>query len=38
MNQGDSYEFLFTEAGNYDYYCSIHPEMRGTVVVQEEAE
>ena len=38
LNQGDSYEFLFTEAGNYDYYCSIHPEMRGTVVVQEEAE
>lgn len=38
LNQGDSYEFLFTDAGNYDYYCSIHPEMRGTVVVQEEAE
>jgi plastocyanin len=38
LNQGDSYEFLFTDAGNYDYYCSIHPDMRGTVVVQEKAE
>lgn len=36
LNQGDSYEFLFTDAGTYDYYCSIHPEMKGTVVVEEE--
>jgi len=38
LNQGDSYEFLFTDAGTYEYYCSIHPEMRGTVIVEEEAE
>ncbi|MGB9939504.1 cupredoxin domain-containing protein [Methanosarcina sp.] len=38
LNEGDSYEFLFTDAGTYDYYCSIHPEMRGTVVVEEEAD
>ena len=33
LNQGDSYEFLFTEPGTYDYYCSIHPSIKGTVVV-----
>lgn len=36
LNQGDSYEFLFTDAGTYEYYCSIHPSMQGTVVVMEE--
>lgn len=35
LNQGDSYEFLFTNAGTYDYYCSIHPSMKGTVIVKE---
>jgi len=38
LNQGDSYEFLFTDAGTYEYYCSIHPDMRGTVIVEENAE
>lgn len=36
LNQGDSYEFLFTDPGTYEYYCSIHPSMKGTVVVTEE--
>jgi plastocyanin len=26
-------EHVFTRAGNYPYYCSIHPQMRGTIVV-----
>lgn len=26
-------EFTFTEAGEYGYYCSLHPAMVGTVVV-----
>lgn len=36
LNQGDSYEFLFTEEGNFEYYCSIHPSMKGTVIVTED--
>lgn len=31
---GDTYEFTFTEAGNYEYYCIFHPWMVGTVNVE----
>lgn len=30
---GESYSFTFTKAGTYSYYCSVHPNMKGTVVV-----
>jgi plastocyanin len=33
LEEGDSYEFMFTETGTFEYYCSIHPEMEGTVTV-----
>lgn len=33
--KGDTYEFVFTEPGVYDYICSIHPSMKGTVTVVE---
>lgn len=35
LQEGESYEFLFTDAGTYEYYCSLHPSMRGTVIVEE---
>jgi plastocyanin len=35
LEKGDTYEFLFTDAGTYNYECSIHPSMKGTVVVSE---
>lgn len=35
LREGDSYAFIFTKAGVYDYYCSIHPSMKGTVTVTE---
>ncbi len=28
-----SYTHAFTEPGTYEYTCSLHPDMRGTVVV-----
>lgn len=30
---GASYQFTFTSPGTYAYHCSIHPSMKGTVVV-----
>jgi plastocyanin len=31
---GASYSFTFTKTGSYQYHCSIHPSMRGTIVVK----
>lgn len=34
FNQGGTFSFTFTKAGTYPYYCSIHPNMTGTTIVQ----
>jgi amicyanin len=31
---GQTWSFTFTTPGTYSYYCSIHPDMRGQIVVQ----
>lgn len=33
LNPGQSYSFTFNDVGTFWYYCSIHPNMRGRVVV-----
>jgi amicyanin len=33
LADGGTYSFTFPAAGTFDYVCSIHPFMRGTVVV-----
>lgn len=33
LEQGESYEASFDAAGTYEYICTIHPTMRGTVEV-----
>jgi nitrite reductase (NO-forming) len=33
MAPGDSFSHTFTEAGTFDYFCTPHPWMTGTVVV-----
>ena len=33
--EGGEFSFLFTESGEYTYYCSPHPWMRGTIIVSE---
>lgn len=34
LSPGASYPFTFTQAGTYPYHCSIHPTMKGTIIVQ----
>ncbi len=34
LSAGDTYEFTFTDAGTFDYYCILHPWMTGTVKVE----
>lgn len=31
---GDTFEHTFDEAGTFDYVCTVHPGMEGTVVVK----
>ncbi len=34
IEPGQSFQFMFTEPGTYEYFCAIHPDtMHGTVVV-----
>lgn len=33
LGAGDAFEFTFTEPGEYEYFCSFHPSMTGTIVV-----
>ena len=34
LDTDDHYSTVFTKPGTYTYYCSIHPQMTGTVVVK----
>lgn len=34
LDTGDSFSFTFDKPGTYKYFCSIHPQMIGTVVVK----
>ena len=33
INPGQTFSFTFTQAGNYPYFCMLHPNMVGTVIV-----
>ena len=33
--EGDSQSFTFDEAGEFEYYCTLHPSMVGTVIATE---
>jgi plastocyanin len=32
MDTGDTYSFTFTKAGTYEYFCSLPPHMKATIV------
>ena len=34
VNGGGTFDFKFQSAGTFNYHCTIHPNMVGTVVVQ----
>jgi len=34
LDTDDKFEFTFAEAGEYPFYCRIHPKMTGKIVVQ----
>jgi len=34
LDTDDRYAFTFTTPGSYEYFCSLHPHMTGTVVVE----
>ncbi len=32
--EGETFEFTFEEAGEFEYFCAIHPQMEGTITVE----
>lgn len=35
MAPGQNWSFTFDEAGAYNYHCTLHPSMKGTIIVVE---
>lgn len=33
LRPGDTFEFTFTEAGTFTYFCTIHPSMQASITV-----
>lgn len=34
LDTGDRFSFTFAKAGQFGYFCSLHPQMTGTIVVK----
>jgi plastocyanin len=34
LDTDEKFSFIFSKAGTYPYFCSIHPKMTGKVIVQ----
>jgi amicyanin len=38
LDTDDKFSFTFSTPGTYDYFCSLHPHMTGTIVVEAASE
>ena len=36
LDTDQSFEFTFTTAGDFDYFCGLHPHMKGKIIVSPE--
>ena len=36
LDTDDTYAFTLTAAGTYEYFCSLHPQMTGAIVVEDQ--
>jgi plastocyanin len=36
LDTGDTFEYTFTQEGDFEYYCSVHPFMTGVVHVRKQ--
>jgi len=36
LDTDQSFEFTFAAAGDYDYFCGLHPHMKGKIIVTPE--
>jgi plastocyanin len=34
LDTGEVFSYTFTEAGTFEYYCSLHPHMTGKIIVK----
>jgi plastocyanin len=34
LDSGDRFSFIFAKAGEYAYFCSLHPHMTGKIIVK----
>ncbi len=34
LDTDDTFSFVFTKAGTYEYFCAVHPHMTGKVIVK----
>jgi plastocyanin len=34
LDTDDKYSFIFTTPGSYEYFCSLHPHMTATIIVE----
>ena len=34
LNEGSYYVYTFDKSGTYEYHCTFHPDMKGTIIVK----
>ncbi len=34
LSTGDTFSYTFEQNGTYEYYCSAHPSMTATIIVE----